>query len=680
MKKVLSLVLLTLISLLAVGTTAVTVEAESGVRYKTFTSSNGEYVRTQTAYIALSESDTIYGEPIDTPNDLYIDTNNNVYIASTNTETTTGKIIKFNLSTQSMEVIGSGFLLNPTGIFVNDSGQIFVADRKAGIGYQLNPDGTVIQTFTKPDSPIYGGDDFQPRKIISDSRGNVYILNNGSNGLCQFTGSGEFIGYFGTNTITPSLRTILQYALFTDAQRANLFSISPPEISNMAIDDRGLIHTVSLGEEDYGVKRLNINGDNLLPAMLNELDLQDIYIGPIGNIYVITKSGLISEYDEEGNLLFAFGGQDESNQIKGLFNIPSAIAVDAKFNIYVLDSANKELQIFIPTEFANLVHTALDYYQEGQYIESKGPWEEVLKMNDLFDLAHSGLGNAYYSLGDYDKALHEYYVSYDRSGYSDAYWEVRNAWLLSNVQILIILAFALLVLYFVNMRVHFMRFATNPIKKGYHYIRNKSKTIDEMLFVFRYLRNPADATYDIKRKNRVGYFSATMLLLLFFGIYLIYIYNTGFLFNQRLVSEINVAEEILKIFLPFGLWVISNTLVSSIREGEGRFKDVYVTTIFSLTPIVIVLPIITLLSHVLTYNETFLISMLQFVGIFATAIYFFVMVKETHYYQVKETIGSIFISFFTMILILLGTLIIYILMNELFTLIKDILLEVFYRG
>ncbi len=677
MKKLITVLLLGLITFATLGT--VVSAEESGVRYNTFTSSNGHYVRTQTAYIALSENDDIYGEELNTPNDIFIDDNNYVYVVSTDAFSGTGKIIKFSLASEEVTVLGQDFLVNPTGIYVNEDGFIYVSDKDAYTAYKLDSDGNVLVEYVQPTSPLFGEIDFQPRKIVSDSRGNVYILDNGSKGLCQFTNDGDFLGYFGTNIIQPSFRTVLQYTFFTDEQRENLFHIAPPEISNMAIDNRGLIHTVSLGVEDYGVKRLNISGDNLLPEMLNDLDLVDVYVGPIGNIYAISKSGFISEYDIEGNLLFKFGGQDVSNQIKGLFNIPSAIAVDDRYNIYVLDSANKELQIFIPTEFASLVHTALYYYQQGQYIDSKEPWEEVLKMNDLFDLAHSGLGNAYFSLGDYEKALDEYYISYNRSGYSDAYWEVRNLWLLDNVQTILIIMIGFMLLYFVNMKVHFMRFVTVPIKKGFGYVRKKVKVIDEMFFVFTYLKNPADATYDIKRKNRVSMFSGTVLLLIYFLFYLIYIYGLGFLFNTRIIADINLMEEALKIFLPLFLWVISNYLVSSIREGEGRFRDVYVTTIFSLTPIVLVLPVVTILSHVLTYNEEFIITMLMAVGFMATGIYFFVMVKETHYYQVGGTIASIFISFFTMIMLLLGTIIIYILLNELVTLIRDIIMEVFYR-
>jgi sugar lactone lactonase YvrE len=669
-------VLLVFSVLLLVGTK---VNAETGVRYRTFTVSNNRYVPTQTAYVALSSLDLIYGEPLEVPNDIFINDNNDAYIVSTNEAGTSGKIIKFNLSTETVEVLADDFLINPTGVFVNDEGLIFVADRAAKLAYKLDTDGTIIDTYDRPTSPLFGTDDFSPRKIVSDSRGNVYVLNNGTRGLVQYSNTGTFLGYFGTNTIQPSFRTVLQYTFFTEEQRENLFSIAPPEISNMAIDDRGLIHTTSLGVEEFGVKRLNISGDNLLPSMMNELDLVDIFVGPIGNIYTISKSGTITEYDMEGNLLFTFGGQDESNQIKGLFGIPSAIAVDEKYNIYVLDEANQELQIFIPTEFSSLVHTALNLYQEGQYIEAEGPWREVLKMNDLFDLAHQGLGNAYYSLGNYEEALEEYRVSYDRDGYSDAFWEVRNEWLLNNVGNVLAGLFIVLLIYVLNLKLKFMQVVFKPIKKAVRKGRDKSRLLDESLYLFSYLRNPADASFEIKRRNRVGYLSASFVLLVFYALYIIYIYRLGFLFNHRVVADINVVEETMKIFLPFFLWVGSNYLVSSIREGEGRFKDVYITTIFALSPYFLVLPVLTVLSHALTYNEQFLMTALSNVSIGVTAIYFFFMVKETHFYQMKETVVSIFVSFFTMVMVLLSTFIIYILLNELLTLVIDIVMEVIYR-
>lgn len=674
MKRVLFIVLC--LFMLLIGTT--TIEAETGVRYHTYTMSNNRLVRTQTAYIPVASSDRIYDVDLGEPNDIHVDRNNTVYIVST-MPGGFGRLIVFDLETEEASVYGEEFLVNPTGVYVSPNQEIYIADRGGRKAYRLNQDGTILQSFERPVSPIFGDGEFQPRKIVADSRGNAYILNRGTRGLAQFSRNGDFLGYYGTNTIAPTLRTILQYTFFTQEQLSRLFSLSPPEIANMAVDQRGLIHTVSLGVENYGVKRLNISGDNLLPAMFNAPNLVDVFVGPIGNIYTITTDGIIYEYDREGNLLFMFGGQDVSNQVQGLFNLPSAIAVDSDYNIFVLDRAAGELQVFMPTRFANMVHQALETYQDGDYIASQEPWSEVLKMNDFFDLAHRGMGNAHFSLGNFDDALEAYRIAYDREGYSEAFWEVRNAWLLQHAPSMLTVFFVVIVLYIINLKAKFSRVVTNPLKQRFSILRKKVRTLDEVLYVFTYLRNPADASYFIKRRNRVSMFSATLLLGIFFLFYVFYIYQLSFLFNMRIIQNINLTEELIKIFLPFGLWVLANTLIGSIREGEGRFKDVYITTIFSLAPFFLILPILTIMSQVLTYNEAFLMEFVMFIAIGVTVIYFFFMVKETHYYTVKETFQSIAISAFTMAMLILGTFIIYILLNELFALIRDIVMEVFYR-
>jgi len=654
------------------------INAETGVRYRTYTLSNNRLVRTQTAYIPIAALDEIDGVSLYSPNDIHIDKNDNIYIVSTRPGNI-GQLLIFDMLTQEATVLGVDYLVNPTGVFVSDNGDIHIADRGGRAVYRLNGEGEILQTITRPDSPLFAASDFQPRKVVADARGNTYVLNQGSLGLAQFSRHGDFLGYYGTNTITPTLRTILQYTFFTEEQRARLFSLSPPEISNVAVDGRGLIHTVSLGIDNHGVKRLNINGDNLLPAMINAPNLVDVYVGPIDNIFAITANGTIYEYDREGNLLFVFGGQDVSNQIQGLFEIPSAIAVDSDNNLFVLDRAAGEMQIFMPTQFANLVHLALYSYQEGDYTESQGPWEEVLKMNDFFDLAHQGMGNAHYSLADFEAALESYHTAFDRQGYSDAFWEVRNDWLLQNIGGFLTVFFIVLALYIVNLKAKFMRHVTSPVKRSFNSARRKFRLFDELMYVFTYLKNPADASFEIKRQARTGLFSATILLLIYFIFYTLYIYNLNFLFNPRIIGNINLAEEAIKVFLPFGLWVTSNTLIGSIREGEGRFKDVYITTIYALAPAFLILPFLTFISHGLTYNEAFLMDFARVIAIGLTVVYFFFMVKETHFYSVKETFQSIFISAFTMVMLVLGTFIIYILLNELVILLKDIVMEVIHR-
>ena len=58
------------------------------------------------------------------------------------------------------------------------------------------------------------------------------------------------------------------------------------------------------------------------------------------------------------------------------------------------------------------------------------------------------------------------------------------------------------------------------------------------------------------------------------------------------------------------LWVIGNSMVSSINDGEGSIKNVYVMTAYSLAPYLLIIPPTVLLSYVLTLNEAFIIQLL----------------------------------------------------------------------
>jgi hypothetical protein len=45
--------------------------------------------------------------------------------------------------------------------------------------------------------------------------------------------------------------------------------------------------------------------------MMTSADFQSIGVGLVENIYAITRSGFIYEYDREGNLLFVFAGNSQ---------------------------------------------------------------------------------------------------------------------------------------------------------------------------------------------------------------------------------------------------------------------------------------------------------------------------------------------------------------------------------
>lgn len=653
----------------------------NGVPYITFTysSTNGRFVYTQDAYIPLSRTETFGSYTLDNPQDITFDDNDIMYIADRDL----GVVIVHDEENQHTQVIGEGILEGPTGVHVGFDGNIYVADFITKKAYQFSKNNQdqydLVATYEKPlNSPFFTDDDpFDPTKVTTDNANNVYVLLAGNvNGLAQYKNDGTFFGYFGGNSIPASWQNTVTFLFFDEATRRNLFQIIPDPVYNLATDQDGLILTTTKGLDGY--LKLNIANFVLNQSVWGFDNNEDIHVGPYETIFAVTSEGYIVEYGPDGSVLFIFSGTDTSG-IQGLFQNPTGIAVNSKSQIYVVDDQTSSLQIFVPTSFANLVHNAIALYQDGRYVEALEPWQKVLEKNALFDLANRGLGDAYFAQMNYEEALYYYEIARNRQGYSDAFWEVRNDVLLNSGTFIVIALFGLLILSIGGKYLKLMDILLKP----FHMLNDKTKDIKlikELKFGFYLMTHPVDGFYGIKRENKASYLSATMYLFIFFFMYLIFIFETNFLFNPLIRSQIEIFEQVISIFLPFLLFVLANYLVCSIRDGEGSFKDVYIATSYSLLPAIIGLPLIMLLSQALTLNEAFLFDFGMIIIYVLTGFYLVMTVKEIHYYEMKATVGNILITLFTAIMILVVVFIVYLLLGEVVQLFLDIIREVTVRG
>lgn len=633
--------------------------------YVTYTiGPNGRRVQTQTAYepAGYFDMDLILRLPED-----MVRVGNDLYVADTGHQ----RIVKFNMATGEGTVLIEG-LSQPTGIHVNDEGELYVADKTDRKVYRYDADMNLMQTYGRPTQAIFGADSpFVPVKVTSGPRGILYVVGEGSTaGLMQLNSVGEFIGFFATNTTTFSwLQTVSN---FFGINRATNIPTSP---TNVALDDKGSVFTVSNLNNDQ-LKKFNIASQTIL-SMSQATQPVSVHINNFGNIFTISQDGMITEYDSYGNMIFEFGGLDDGNRVSGLYVNPMDVLTDDDQNLWILDKGTGQIQLLQRSEFANLVHQGLINFKEGVY--DLGQWENVLRMNSLFALANASLARGHYRLQAYEEALRYYTIAFDRQGFSEAFWQLRYTWLelnLATVLVVLIFIFAALKLW------QWGKARLLTLDSVQHWLKQPiMQQVNQDLRLTRHvLAHPLDTYQDIKHLKQSSWLTATLLYLTVLVVGVLEIYTTGFIFQTVNLNQFSLLIYSFTVIGGLFLFVFSNYLIATITNGEGFFKDVYLATAHALIPYIILTPILAIISNGLTYNEWIVYQLLDGLRYLWSGILIILMIKEVHNYDVKALIKNLFLTLFTMMMLVFIGFLLYVLTAQLWNYVESIIQEVILRG
>lgn len=682
-RKLLKLAALFLVAMvLTTGIGAVTVSAETP--YRSYTVDGyGRMSETQSAYLAEKTLIKFGDEFLSGPSDICVTEDELIYVADTGNS----RVVVGTTDSELVRVIGEGVLKSPRGVFVTEENKhVYVADRDAEAVFEFDADGTLLNTYTKPNNPLYGEKvSFMPIKVVVNDAGIMFVVcESNTNGIVEISPAdgGTFLGYFGTNFASTSLQTIIYRMILTDAQRAKMVSNIPSTPDNLAIDEKGLIYTVTRGDEASSLKRLNIAGINLINASNNYGVYDDtpaaVAVGNHDNVYVASANGYIYEYNNQGEPIYVFGGCDDGTQRVGLSTMVTSIQVGTNDEIYILDSDKAQIQVYQPSEFTQKLHEALYLYSKGRYTESREPLTEVLKMNSMFDYANKAMGRAYFQEENYDAALKYAKLSKDWEGYSDAFWEIRNNWLKDNL----VPAVAIIVFLFVLVKlIKYYDRKKNILavpKSGWAKFKQK-KLVSNLLYSGYYMKHPFDGSYGIAREGRASWSAPTILLVVFMLEYVINKYMCGFLQKTVREGRYEIFSDIGTILVVIVALTACNYLVCTINEGEGTIKKIYTYFCYSLLPYILLTPISFALSHVVTTNEEFLITLVKLVMYGWIIVIGILGIKEVNNYTGKETFKVICLTAFTILIVALLIFIIYVLWAQVFEFISAVYGEVVYR-
>lgn len=623
------------------------------------------------------------------PSDICSDDNGLIYIADSGKNRIvcldeSGKLFKvFSEFTLNGEITR---LLNPQGIYVRDN-TLYISDTDNSRILVSDMSGNVKQVLSKPSQSLYPQNmAFTPQRLAVDTKGNVYALCRGVYyGAVTYNIQGEFVGFFGCNTIEVTMSLVADYAwrkMLNYEQRSQLDRYLPVSYSSIDVDNEDFMYVCTAGGEKGGtIRKLNHKGTGVIndadfreKGLINKNSYYDTVCDGHGFIIGIDKANnRILEYDSEGNLLFAFGLSGGS---KGTFTEPVAITVVGD-SIYVLDKTKASVTQFVPTEFGAAVREATELYNNGRFELAIEPWERVLQISSGYQNAYMGIGKSLYFSGDYEQAAKYFKIADSKEWNSKAFKEIRAVWLHDNfVYFLTALCILAVVLVVLNIK----RF---PLYEPWHKFTGSliysGEPSQRIRFALHTVRHPLDGFTELHEKRRSSVAIASVIVALTALGMMIKVQYSGFRFNSFNSRSGNIVSVGIITALIILLFVVANWALCVLFDSEAFIKDIFCCTAYSLVPFTVSLYISTALSYVLCTDEAMIMTVINGICLFWTVLLIFFSFKEIHQYTVTKTVLSLLCTLVALVLVAFLVFMMFSLFQQMLSFVKLVISELSFR-
>ncbi len=563
----------------------------------------------------------------------------------------------------------------PQGLFVDDDGTFYVCDTNNSRIVQFDSETYEVKRLLgAPESDLFEeGYVYYPLTLVVDDGGRLYVAaKNVTSGLLKFDADGNFTAFFGRAKVRVSVFEVIKRWFMTREQKARQATFTPSEYSSIAIDDLSFIYVTSSAVSQYefqahiqqgtdddryaSVKRLNPLGNDVLyrtswfapggDVNINYYSTEQAGVSKIvdvalldndsnNGIYSILDAtrGRIFTYDADGNLLYIFGGLGIR---AGTFKKPVSIEYIGT-DIMVLDQTTGYVSLFQITEYGGYILEALALQDEGKWEDAAKLWQEIIDYHNAnFQLAYIGVGRVEYMNKNYDEAMKYFKLGDKKTNYSNA-WKQRRSELIDDafgtvMTCLVVLAIALVVFKVIRKRQILKKYG--PEGKP---AKDPQCFSEKVKFAFRNMLNPVKGFNELKLENRGNIWIAIGIVALTIFSLVLKKQLTAFTFNPHDITKVNVWIEFLAVLGPLALWVVANWCTTTLLDGEGNMKQIFMASCYALLPIPVLYIPNVLISYCITIEEGAMHTFLTVFGLVWAGLLIIVGTMITHQYSFGKT-------------------------------------------
>ena len=166
-----------------------------------------------------------------------------------------------------------------------------------------------------------------------------------------------------------------------------------------------------------------------------------------------------------------------------------------------------------------------------------------------------------------------------------------------------------------------------------------------MLEKFKYIKHcvfhPFDGFYEAKNRGKGSVLVATVLICLYCVLQCVEVQYTGFIMNMNQISRMNSVTIFISALSVLLLFVISNWTITTLFDGKGKLKDIYMVLCYSLLPMIVIDAVVVFASNYVIEEEAVLLTSLSVMGMVWFAFLVMTGLCTVHEFSLAKTLVTL---------------------------------------
>lgn len=171
-------------------------------------------------------------------------------------------------------------------------------------------------------------------------------------------------------------------------------------------------------------------------------------------------------------------------------------------------------------------------------------------------------------------------------------------------------------------------------------------------FSLRCVTHPLDGFWDLTHERRGSIAAANTILFLTLLVRILKLQYTSMVFMAVNWEGINIFLYLASVLFPFALWCVGNWGLTTLFDGKGTLKQVYMASCYALTPYPLIQFPMILFSNMITADEGEFYGVLGTLSLLWAGILFISAMMEIHEYKIGKTILFTIATLFSMLVMI----------------------------